>query len=89
MVFDMKAVELRELTLEELKVRETELAEELARMRIQLAIKRLDNPLLIRFKKRELARIKTIINEKTREEGSSSREEGSSSREQAGELQGT
>jgi ribosomal protein L29 len=41
----MKAGEFRELTLEELIVRESELSEELARMKIQLAIKRLDNPL--------------------------------------------
>lgn len=61
----MKAVELRELTLEELMVRESELSEELARMKIQLAIKRLDNPLQVRVTKRELARVKTIIKEKS------------------------
>jgi large subunit ribosomal protein L29 len=61
----MKAVELRELTLEELMVREGELAEELARLKIQLAIKRLDNPLQVRVTKRELARVKTIIKEKS------------------------
>ncbi len=60
----MKAVELREMTLEELKVRESELAEELARMRIQLSIKRLDNPRQAKVAKRDLARIKTIIHEK-------------------------
>jgi large subunit ribosomal protein L29 len=61
----MKAVELRELTLEELIVRESELKEELARMRIQLSIKRLDNPLQVRVTKRDLARVKTIIREKS------------------------
>jgi len=61
----MKAVELREMTIEELQVREEELTEELARQRIQLSIKRLDNPLMIRNTKRDLARVKTIINEKT------------------------
>lgn len=61
----MKAVELRELTLEELIVRESELKEELARMRIQLSIKRLDNPLQVRVMKRDLARVKTIIREKS------------------------
>lgn len=60
----MKAVELKEMTLEELRVREDELAEELARMRIQLAVKRLDNPLKVRVTRRELARVKTVINEK-------------------------
>jgi large subunit ribosomal protein L29 len=60
----MKAVELREMTLEELRSREEELAEELARLRIQLSIKRLDNPLQMRVTRRELARVKTVINEK-------------------------
>jgi len=62
----MKAVELREMTLEELKVRERELAEELARMRIQLSIKRLDNPRQVKVAKRDLARLKTILHEKLR-----------------------
>ena len=62
----MKAVELREMTLEELKVREAELAEELARMRIQLSIKRLDNPRQVKVAKRDLARVKTILHEKLR-----------------------
>jgi large subunit ribosomal protein L29 len=60
----MKAVELREMTLEELRVREGELAEELARMRIQLSIKRLDNPRQAKIAKRNLARVKTLIHEK-------------------------
>ncbi len=60
----MKAVELREMTLEELQLREEELAEELDRLRIQLAIKRLDNPLQVRVTRRELARVKTVITEK-------------------------
>ncbi|OQX86152.1 MAG: 50S ribosomal protein L29 [Candidatus Latescibacteria bacterium 4484_7] len=60
----MKATELRELTITELKAREEELAEEAANLRIQLAIKRLDNPLKIRETKRELARVKTVLREK-------------------------
>ena len=60
----MKAVELKELTLEELMSREEELTEELARLRIQLSIKRLDNPLQVRVVRRDLARVKTIIAEK-------------------------
>lgn len=60
----MKAVELREMTIEELRIRESELAEELARMRIQLSIKRLDNPRQAKIAKRDLARVKTIIHEK-------------------------
>jgi large subunit ribosomal protein L29 len=62
----MKVTELREMTLEELKAREAELSEELSRMKIQLALKRLDNPLKARVTRRDLARVKTIINEKIR-----------------------
>lgn len=62
----MKAVELREMTLEELRGREEELIEEIIQYKIQLAIKRLDNPLSVREARRDLARLKTIINEKLR-----------------------
>ncbi len=60
----MKAVELKELTMDELIDREDELGEELTRLRIQLSIKRLDNPLQVRVVRRDLARVKTIIAEK-------------------------
>ena len=62
----MKVTELREMTLDELKAREAELSEELSRLRIQLALKRLDNPLKARVTRRDLARVKTVINEKIR-----------------------
>jgi large subunit ribosomal protein L29 len=62
----MKARELREMMLEELMSQRDELTEKLARERIQLSIKRLDNPLQIRVTKRDLARVKTVINERLR-----------------------
>ena len=62
----MKVTELREMNIDELKVRKEELSEELSRMKIQLALKRLDNPLKARITRRDLARIKTVINEKIR-----------------------
>jgi large subunit ribosomal protein L29 len=62
----MKITELREMTLDELKAQEAQLSEELSRMRIQLALKRLDNPLKARIARRDLARVKTVINEKIR-----------------------
>jgi large subunit ribosomal protein L29 len=62
----MKVTELREMSIDELKVRAEELSEELSRMKIQLALKRLDNPLKARNARRDLARIKTVINEKIR-----------------------
>ena len=61
----------RILTLDELKLREEDLVEELTRNRIQLSIKRLDNPLQVRNTKRDLARVKTVIKEKLAEAGKS------------------
>ena len=63
----MKAVEFKELTIDELISREEELTEELARLRIQLSIKRLDNPLQVRVVRRDLARVKTVIAERAAE----------------------
>ncbi|RJR26340.1 MAG: 50S ribosomal protein L29 [Candidatus Latescibacterota bacterium] len=62
----MKTTELRDMTLAELASRAAELSEELARMRMQLALKRLDNPLKARTTRRDLARVRTIMNEKKR-----------------------
>jgi large subunit ribosomal protein L29 len=62
----MKVTELKEMTLEELRSREQQLAEEIAQMRLQLSVKRLDNPLKIRATKRDLARVKTVIGERVR-----------------------
>ena len=62
----MKVTELKEMTIDELRGRELQLAEEIARMRLQLSLKRLDNPLKIRDTKRDLARVKTIIGERAR-----------------------
>ncbi|MFO7915844.1 MAG: 50S ribosomal protein L29 [Candidatus Krumholzibacteriales bacterium] len=67
----MKAIELREMTLDELAGMERELEEELTQYRIQLSIRRLDNPIKVRQTRRELARVKTIINEKRNEEAGS------------------
>jgi len=77
----MKASELREMTLEELRAREAELSEELAHLRIQLAIKRLENPLKVREMRKELARVKTVIREKELEEEGKVRAQASASAE--------
>lgn len=62
----MKAMELREMTLEELMSRQEDLTEKLAREKIQLSIKRLDNPLQIRVTRRNLARVNTVLSERLR-----------------------
>ena len=60
----MKASEIRELTLEELRQREEDVAEELFNRKFQLAKAQLENKMRVRQVRRDLARIKTIMREK-------------------------
>jgi len=60
----MKASEARELTLEELRQREEDVAEELFNLKFQLATAQLENKMRVRQVRRDLARIKTIMREK-------------------------
>ena len=60
----MKANELRDLTVEELEVKETELKAELFNLRVQHATNQLDNPMRIVDVKRDIARVKTILRER-------------------------
>ena len=60
----MKVEELRELTVEDLRVREKDLDAELFRMRLKKSMGQLEAPARLRGLRRDLARIKTLINEK-------------------------
>ena len=53
---------LRELSVEELQAREKELKEELFNLRFQQAIGQLANPMRIKECKRDIARVKTVLN---------------------------
>ncbi len=59
----MKANKLRELHTDELKEKLSEMEEELFNLHFQAKIGQLSNPVLIRMVKRDIARIKTILNE--------------------------
>lgn len=63
----MKAKELRELTLEELSQRERDLAGEYFNLKFQLATNQLSNTMKLKQVKQDIARIKTIIRERTLE----------------------
>ena len=63
----MKASEARDLSMEEREQKVVELAEELFNLRFQHEIGQLENPQKMKQTKREIARLKTIINEKTKE----------------------
>jgi large subunit ribosomal protein L29 len=60
----MNAAELRDLSVDDLQARAKELEDQLFRMRIQQSLGQLDAPLKLRFTRRDLARIKTVITEK-------------------------
>jgi large subunit ribosomal protein L29 len=58
--------ELREKSVDELNARERDLNEQLFKLRFQRATGRIENPNKIREVKREIARIKTLLNERSR-----------------------
>ncbi len=60
----MKTAELRDLTVAELMEKEVALEEEVFRLKIKRYATQLDNKMVLRNKKRDLARVKTIIREK-------------------------
>jgi large subunit ribosomal protein L29 len=62
----MKARELRELSEDELLNKEKELADQLFKLRFQHTLGQLDSPMKLRNIKRDIARIKTVLEEKSR-----------------------
>jgi large subunit ribosomal protein L29 len=60
----VKPAKVRELSDEELKTKERELAEQLFKLRFQKAIGQLDNALKVRETRRDIARVKTIKRER-------------------------
>ncbi len=64
----MKPAELRQLTVDELRRRLDETYQELFNLRFQLATKQLADTSRIRQVKRDIARLHTILRERSREE---------------------
>ena len=60
----MKASELRELSVEELQTKLTELKTELFNLRFQLAVNQLDNTSRIGAVKKDIARVSTILRQR-------------------------
>jgi large subunit ribosomal protein L29 len=60
----MELQEIRNLTIEELALKEKELRKELFNLRYQLLSGRIENPQRIKGARREIARIKTVLSEK-------------------------
>ena len=62
----MKVKELRDKSEAELQTRERELVEQLFKLRFQRATGRMETPMKIRQVRREIARIKTLLGERSR-----------------------
>ncbi|CAM3316774.1 50S ribosomal protein L29 [Rhodothermus bifroesti] len=62
----MKVKEIRAMSLNELAQRIREEEDALRQLRFQHAVAQLENPMLLRNKRRLIARLKTIYNEKRR-----------------------
>ena len=60
----MKASEIRNLSVQELNEKLSDLKSELFNLRFQHAINQLENPMRLRAVKKDIARVKTIIREK-------------------------
>ena len=60
----MKAAEVRELGVEELRIREKELDDHLFRLRIQKSMGQLEAPVKVRLVRRDLAKVKTVLRER-------------------------
>ena len=62
----MKASELREMIPDELREKETDLAQQLFQLRLQKVTGQLENPARIQQTRRDLARVLTVLGEKRR-----------------------
>ncbi|MDI6853390.1 MAG: 50S ribosomal protein L29 [Deltaproteobacteria bacterium] len=61
----MKAADLRDLTVEELTVKLKEVSEELFNLQFQHSTNQLDNTARLGQAKKDIARLKTVLKEKT------------------------
>ena len=60
----MKVVEVRDLAVDELRVREKELDDQLFRLRIQKSMGQVEAAQKMKTLRRDLARVKTVLREK-------------------------
>jgi large subunit ribosomal protein L29 len=65
----MKPAEIRDMSADELSAKIDEMEEEMFRLRLQHQLGQLENPLRLRYLKRDLARCRTIEREAARAAG--------------------
>lgn len=63
----MKAQEIRELSIDDLKAKCTDMSEELNKLRFQHGIRPLENTSSLKNLKRDISRLKTVITEKLKQ----------------------
>jgi|YelNatPaOPRAMG01_1025707.scaffolds.fasta_scaffold00031_100 large subunit ribosomal protein L29 len=59
----MRIEEIRQLPVEELRLRLRDAEEEYANLRFQHAMRQLDNPMRLRLIRKDIARMKTVLRE--------------------------
>ena len=62
----MRAEEIRELTVDDIRARVADLEEERFRLKFRAASEPLENPLRLRSIRRDIARLKTVLGERER-----------------------
>ncbi len=60
----MKAKDLKDQTIDELRIKERDLYDQLFKLRFQAATAQLEKPAMVRNVRRDLARVKTLIRHK-------------------------
>lgn len=60
----MKASEIRDLTVDEIEARIEGFQEEIFRLRFRSATQEIENPMLLRTLRRDIARLKTVLAER-------------------------
>jgi len=64
----MKSTEIRELTIKELEERIETHEDQLQKLRMNHAVSPLDNPMKLKEMRKTIARMKTILSERTKEQ---------------------
>ena len=60
----MKSADIRDLSTDEMTARIQQLQEEMFRLRFRRATMEIENPMLLRTIKRDIARLKTVLRER-------------------------
>ena len=60
----MKAEKLRDMTVDELRLEETKLTDQIFRLRFQIAASQAENPAKVHLLRKDLARVKTVLRQK-------------------------